>query len=77
VPLCHVPAQLQETARKKTVSTCFLPYIYCIQLAGSQKETTSARHCSAADFLKTTQKETTYLAVPCMFVQTHTANPMF
>ena len=36
----------------------------CIQLAGSQKETTSARHCSAADFLKTAQKETT-LAVPC------------
>jgi len=26
VPLCHVPAQLQETASKKTVSTCFLPY---------------------------------------------------
>ena len=30
----------------------------CIQLAGSQKETTSARLCSAAAFLKTPQKET-------------------
>ena len=39
----------------------------CIQLAGSQKETTSAKHCSATDFLKTTQKETA-LAVPCKMV---------
>ena len=40
----------------------------CIQFAGSQKETTSARHCSEADFLKTIQNETT-LALPCTVLE--------
>ena len=39
-----------------------------VRLAGSQKETISARHYSAADFLTAIQKKTT-LAVPCMLLQ--------
>ena len=62
-PKCfHANTNLNATFAKQWVKTKH-HHKSCIQLAPNQKNTISARHCSAADVLKTTQMKTT-LAVP-------------